>query len=50
MEAILVNSVQNSLQNFMYSNAIFICERLCAESPSEVCVSCEHNSYTSFVS
>ncbi|KMT03248.1 hypothetical protein BVRB_8g197920 isoform A [Beta vulgaris subsp. vulgaris] len=36
MEAILVNSVQNSLQNFMYSNAIFICERLCAESPSEV--------------
>ncbi|KNA10643.1 hypothetical protein SOVF_142470 [Spinacia oleracea] len=36
MEAILVDSVQNSLRHFMYSNAIFICERLCAEFPSEV--------------
>lgn len=39
MEAILVDSVQNSLRHFMYSNAIFICERLCAEFPSEVCAS-----------
>lgn len=36
MEGILVDSVQNSLRHFMYSNAIFICERLCAEFPSEV--------------
>lgn len=36
MEAILVDSVQNSLRHFMYPNAIFICERLCAEFPSEV--------------
>ncbi|XP_021775798.1 cell division cycle protein 27 homolog B-like isoform X1 [Chenopodium quinoa] len=36
MEAILVDSVQNSLRHFMYSNAIFICERLCAEFPTEV--------------
>lgn len=36
MEAILVDSVENSLRHFMYPNAIFICERLCAEFPSEV--------------
>ncbi|KAJ4708516.1 Cell division cycle 27 B-like protein [Melia azedarach] len=36
MEAILTDCVQNSLRNFMYRNAIFLCERLCAEFPSEV--------------
>ncbi|KAI3422861.1 KOW domain-containing protein [Psidium guajava] len=36
MEAILVDCVQNSLRHFMYRNAIFMCERLCAEFPSEV--------------
>ncbi|CAO2826956.1 unnamed protein product [Amaranthus hypochondriacus] len=35
MEGILVESVQNSLRQFIYPNAIFICERLCAEFPSE---------------
>ncbi|KAJ7973805.1 Cell division cycle protein 27 like B [Quillaja saponaria] len=35
MEAILIDCVQNSLRHFMYRNAIFICERLCAEFPSE---------------
>ncbi|GER44087.1 cell division cycle [Striga asiatica] len=35
MEAILVDSVRNSLQHLMYRNAIFMCERLCAEFPSE---------------
>uniref|UniRef100_A0A7N0U2G3 Uncharacterized protein n=1 Tax=Kalanchoe fedtschenkoi TaxID=63787 RepID=A0A7N0U2G3_KALFE len=35
MEAILIDCVQNSLRNFMYHNAIFMCERLCAEFPSE---------------
>ncbi|XP_041000913.1 cell division cycle protein 27 homolog B-like [Juglans microcarpa x Juglans regia] len=35
MEAILVDCVQNSLRHFMYRNAIFMCERLCAEFPSE---------------
>ncbi|KAF7851880.1 hypothetical protein BT93_L2025 [Corymbia citriodora subsp. variegata] len=36
MEAILVDCVQSSLRHFMYRNAIFMCERLCAEFPSEV--------------
>lgn len=36
MEAILVDSVQSSLRHFMYHNAIFMCERLCAEFPSEL--------------
>jgi hypothetical protein len=36
MEAILTDCVQNSLRHFMHRNAIFICERLCAEFPSEV--------------
>ncbi|GAB2222023.1 hypothetical protein Droror1_Dr00013220 [Drosera rotundifolia] len=36
MESILVECVQSSLRNFMYRNAIFMCERLCAEFPSEV--------------
>ncbi|XP_030489458.2 cell division cycle protein 27 homolog B isoform X1 [Cannabis sativa] len=35
MEPILIDCVQHSLRDFMYSNAIFICERLCAEFPSE---------------
>ncbi|XP_047311527.1 cell division cycle protein 27 homolog B [Impatiens glandulifera] len=35
MEAILVDCVQNSLRHFTYKNAIFMCERLCAEFPSE---------------
>ncbi|KAL5768764.1 hypothetical protein ACOSP7_015309 [Xanthoceras sorbifolium] len=35
MEAILADCVQNSLRHFMYRNAIFLCERLCAEFPSE---------------
>ncbi|XP_074278410.1 cell division cycle protein 27 homolog B isoform X2 [Silene latifolia] len=35
MEAILVDSVQNSLRHFMHHNAIFVCERLCAEFPTE---------------
>ncbi|CAA3004497.1 cell division cycle 27 homolog B isoform X1, partial [Olea europaea subsp. europaea] len=35
MEAILTQSVLNSLRHFMYRNAIFMCERLCAEFPSE---------------
>ncbi|CDP08586.1 unnamed protein product [Coffea canephora] len=35
MEAILTECVQNSLRHFMYRNAIFMCERLCAEFPSE---------------
>ncbi|XP_065868198.1 cell division cycle protein 27 homolog B isoform X2 [Euphorbia lathyris] len=36
MEAILVKSVENSLTQFLLKNAIFLCERLCAEFPSEV--------------
>ncbi|XP_040941589.1 cell division cycle protein 27 homolog B isoform X1 [Gossypium hirsutum] len=36
MEAILTDCVQNSLRHFMFKNAIFFCERLCAEFPSEV--------------
>lgn len=35
MEAILIDCVQNSLRHLMYRNAIFMCERLCAEFPSE---------------
>ncbi|KAF5952352.1 hypothetical protein HYC85_010296 [Camellia sinensis] len=35
MEAILMDCVQNSLRHLMYRNAIFMCERLCAEFPSE---------------
>ncbi|CAI0425560.1 unnamed protein product [Linum tenue] len=35
MEAILVDCVNNSLRHFMFGNAIFMCERLCAEFPSE---------------
>ncbi|TYI79524.1 hypothetical protein E1A91_D05G028100v1 [Gossypium mustelinum] len=36
MEAILTERIQNSLRYFMFKNAIFLCERLCAEFPSEV--------------
>ncbi|CAI9106489.1 OLC1v1005662C2 [Oldenlandia corymbosa var. corymbosa] len=36
MEAILTDCVQNSLRQFMHHNAIFMCERLCAEFPSEI--------------
>ncbi|KAE8714134.1 Cell division cycle protein 27-like protein B [Hibiscus syriacus] len=36
MEAILTERVQNSLRLFMFKNAIFLCERLFAEFPSEV--------------
>ncbi|KAK6945051.1 hypothetical protein RJ641_026153 [Dillenia turbinata] len=36
MESILVDCVQSSLRHFMNRNAIFLCERLCAEFPSEV--------------
>jgi anaphase-promoting complex subunit 3 len=36
MEAILIDCVNNSLRHFMYRNSIFMCERLCAEFPSEV--------------
>ncbi|KAJ6921200.1 cell division cycle protein 27 [Populus alba x Populus x berolinensis] len=35
MEAILIDCVNNSLRHFMYRNSIFMCERLCAEFPSE---------------
>ncbi|XP_011048324.1 PREDICTED: cell division cycle protein 27 homolog B isoform X2 [Populus euphratica] len=35
MEAILVDCVNHSLRHFMHRNAIFMCERLCAEFPSE---------------
>ncbi|KAL6559757.1 Cell division cycle protein 27 B [Orobanche gracilis] len=35
MEAILTNCVRNSQQHLMHRNAIFTCERLCAEFPSE---------------
>ncbi|EOY26904.1 CDC27 family protein, putative [Theobroma cacao] len=36
MEALLANYVEKSLNNYMRRNAIFLCERLCAEFPSEV--------------
>ncbi|KAI3717226.1 hypothetical protein L1987_68710 [Smallanthus sonchifolius] len=32
---LLVDCVQNSLQHLLYHNAIFMCERLCSEFPSE---------------
>ncbi|EPS64113.1 hypothetical protein M569_10668, partial [Genlisea aurea] len=35
METILADCVRNSLEQLMYRNAIFLCERLCAEFPSE---------------
>ncbi|CAD5191219.1 unnamed protein product [Musa acuminata subsp. malaccensis] len=36
METLMVDRVQSSLRLLMYSNAIFLCERLCAEFPSEL--------------
>ncbi|XP_022961035.1 cell division cycle protein 27 homolog B-like isoform X1 [Cucurbita moschata] len=35
MEVILADCVHHSLRHFMYRNAIFMCERLCSEFPSE---------------
>ncbi|XP_023005564.1 cell division cycle protein 27 homolog B-like isoform X2 [Cucurbita maxima] len=35
MEATLTDCVHHSLRHLMYRNAIFMCERLCAEFPSE---------------
>ncbi|XP_073310337.1 cell division cycle protein 27 homolog B-like [Primulina huaijiensis] len=35
MEAIVAECVRDNLRNFMHRNAIFMCERLCAEFPSE---------------
>lgn len=35
METLLIDCVQSSLRLFMHRNAIFLCERLCAEFPSE---------------
>lgn len=36
METLMVDRVQSSLSQFMHRNAIFLCERLCAEFPSEL--------------
>ncbi|CAA7056579.1 unnamed protein product [Microthlaspi erraticum] len=36
METLLVNCVEKNLSQFMLTNAIFLCERLLAEFPSEV--------------
>ncbi|CAA7408019.1 unnamed protein product [Spirodela intermedia] len=36
MESLMTDCVQYSLRLFMNRNAIFVCERLCAEFPSEV--------------
>ncbi|XP_020584818.1 cell division cycle protein 27 homolog B [Phalaenopsis equestris] len=36
METLMVDRVQSSLSQFMHRNAIFLCERLCAEFPTEL--------------
>ncbi|KAM7274723.1 hypothetical protein ACFE04_016589 [Oxalis oulophora] len=36
METILRDCIENSLRHFMYKNAIFLCERLCAEFHTEI--------------
>ncbi|XP_020526332.1 cell division cycle protein 27 homolog B isoform X2 [Amborella trichopoda] len=36
MEAVLVDCINTSLRLYMYRNATFLCERLCAEFPSEI--------------
>jgi hypothetical protein len=36
METLMVDRVNSSLRLFMHSNAVFLCERLCAQFPSEV--------------
>lgn len=35
MESMLIDCVQNSLRHLLHRNAIFMCERLCSEFPSE---------------
>ncbi|KAF5810721.1 putative tetratricopeptide-like helical domain superfamily, acetyltransferase A, auxiliary subunit [Helianthus annuus] len=35
MEGVLIECVQSSLRHLLYRNAIFMCERLCSEFPSE---------------
>ncbi|KAK1420361.1 hypothetical protein QVD17_21891 [Tagetes erecta] len=35
MEGVLIDCVQNSMRHLLYRNAIFMCERLCSEFPSE---------------
>ena len=36
METLMVDRVHGSLRLFMHRNAVFLCERLCAQFPSEV--------------
>ncbi|CAM8975020.1 unnamed protein product [Rhodiola kirilowii] len=55
MEAILIDCVQSSLRNFMYRNAFFLCERLCAEFPNEsnlqllaTCYLQNHKAYSAY--
>nr|CAB3470893.1 unnamed protein product [Digitaria exilis] len=36
METLMVDRIHSSLRLFMHRNAIFLCERLCAQFPSEV--------------
>ncbi|XP_078161515.1 CDC27 family protein isoform X2 [Carex rostrata] len=36
MEALMVEKVQSSLGQFMPRNALFLCERLCAQFPAEI--------------
>lgn len=36
METLMVDRVHSSLRLFMHRNAVFLCERLCAQFPSEV--------------
>ncbi|KAF9617955.1 hypothetical protein IFM89_039248 [Coptis chinensis] len=36
METLMIECIQNSQRQFMHRNAIFLCERLCAEFPSEL--------------
>nr|CAD1831302.1 unnamed protein product [Ananas comosus var. bracteatus] len=36
METLMVDRIHSSLRLFMHRNAIFLCERLCAEFPSEL--------------
>jgi hypothetical protein len=36
METLMVDRVHNSLRLFMHRNAVFLCERLCAQFPTEV--------------
>lgn len=38
METLMVDRVHGSLRLFMHHNAVFLCERLCAQFPAEVCV------------